>query len=52
MNPEKVINIFGSIVVLAMVATLVSPRAQTAKVAKALGDVFVGGIKAAKDLDG
>lgn len=52
MNPERIIGILGSIVTLALVATLVSPRAQTAKVASALGDVFVGGIKAAKDLDG
>lgn len=41
-------NIAALIVGLAMIATLVAPKAQTAKVAGALGDIFTGGIKAAK----
>jgi len=41
-------NIAALIVAVAMAATLVAPKAQTAKIASALGDVFTGSIKAAK----
>jgi hypothetical protein len=36
------------IVGLAMIATLVAPKAQTAKVATAIGNIFTGGIREAK----
>lgn len=44
---DKVVNVFGSIVVLAIVTTLVLPKRETANVATAGGNVFIGGIKAA-----
>jgi hypothetical protein len=41
-------TIAALIVGVALAATLVAPKAQTAKVATAVGDIFTGGIKAAK----
>lgn len=41
-------GIAALIVGLAIIATLVAPKAQTAKVAGALGQIFTGGITAAK----
>lgn len=41
-------GIAAAIVGLAIVATLVAPKAQTAKIATAFGNVFTGSLKAAK----
>lgn len=54
MNPtvDKALSIFGSIVMVGAIATALSPRSQLVKVIDALGRVFIGGLSAAKDLDG
>ena len=44
---DKVVNVFGSIVVLAIVTTLVLPGRQTVGVVDAGGKTFIGSIKAA-----
>lgn len=44
---DKAISVFGSIVVLAIVTTLVLPGRQTANVIRAGGGAFTGGIRAA-----
>lgn len=44
---DKVVNVFGSIVVLAIVTTLVLPDRKTAEVISAGGGTFIGSIKAA-----
>ncbi len=44
---NKALDIFGSIVVLAIVTTLVLPKRQTPAVIKALFSGFSGSIKAA-----
>lgn len=49
---ERALNIVGSIVTVALVATALSPRAQTANVIRALGGFFTGALSTAKDLDG
>jgi hypothetical protein len=41
-------NIAALIVAVAMAATLVAPKAQTAKIAGTLGSVFTGAIREAK----
>jgi len=41
-------NVAALIVGLAIIATLVAPKAQTAKVATAIGSIFTGGIREAK----
>lgn len=52
MNVDKAFSLLGSIVMLALAATALSPRSQTAKVIGALGDFFTGALRAAKDQDG
>jgi len=44
---DKVVNLFGSIVVLAIVTTLILPGRQTVGVVNAAGNTFTGGIRAA-----
>lgn len=44
---DRITNIFGTIVILAIVTTLVLPGRQTAGVIKAGGDTFIGSIRAA-----
>jgi hypothetical protein len=44
---DKVVNVFGSIIVLAIVTTLVLPGRQTPAVINAGGSTFIGSIKAA-----
>jgi glycosyltransferase A (GT-A) superfamily protein (DUF2064 family) len=46
---EKVINVFATIVVLAIVTTVLLPGRQTPGVIKAIGDAFSGGIRAASN---
>jgi hypothetical protein len=47
MTADKVFNLLGSIVTVALVTSILSPRSQTAKVVRALGDFFIGSIQAA-----
>jgi hypothetical protein len=44
---DKVFNVLGSIVILAIVTTLVLPNRNTANVIGAAGNAFTGGIRAA-----
>jgi hypothetical protein len=44
---DKIVNLFGSIIVLAIVTTLVLPKRQTVGVIQAGGGTFVESIKAA-----
>ena len=44
---DKIISVFGTIVVLAIVTTLVLPGRQTTGVVKAGGSAFTGAIRAA-----
>lgn len=44
---DKVISVLGSIVILAIVTTLVLPGRQTVGVVKAGSDGFIGSIRAA-----
>lgn len=44
---DKVVNVFGSIIVLAIVTTLVLPGRQTPAVISAGGGTLIGSIKAA-----
>jgi hypothetical protein len=44
---DKLINVFGTIVILAIVTTLVLPGRQTPAVIDAGGRTFIGSIKAA-----
>jgi hypothetical protein len=44
---DKVANVAGAIVTLAVVTTLVAPNSKTAQVVKAFGDAFSGAIRAA-----
>jgi len=44
---DKVVNIFGTIVVLAIVTTILLPGRQTGQVITASGNAFSGAIKAA-----
>lgn len=46
MNADKVVNVFSLIVVVAGVTTVVS-HPQSAKVVRAVGDMFTGGLRAA-----
>lgn len=46
MNADKVFNIFGAIVTVALITTIVA-RKNSANVIKAVGDTFAGGINAA-----
>lgn len=47
MKPDDIFSILGSIVVLAIVTTLVLPDRQTPKVVTAGGNAFIGSIRAA-----
>ena len=42
---DKLVNVLGSIVVLAIITTLVLPGRQTPGVIKAFGDAFSGSIR-------
>lgn len=44
---NKIIDVFGSIVVLAIVTTLVLPGRQTSQVVTASGNAFSGSLRAA-----
>lgn len=44
---DKIVTIFGTIVILAIVTTLVLPGRQTVGVINAGGNTFIGAIKAA-----
>ncbi len=44
---DKVVSIFGTIVVLAIVTTILLPGRQTPQVISSVGNAFSGGIKAA-----
>jgi hypothetical protein len=44
---DKIVNVFGSIVILAIVTTLVLPNRQTARVIDAASGAFQGGIRSA-----
>lgn len=44
---DKVVNIFGSIVVLAIITTVLLPNRQTAKVISAVFNGFGGAVKSA-----
>lgn len=44
---DKVVNVFGTIVVLAIVTTILLPGRQTPGVIKSIGDAFAGSIRAA-----
>jgi hypothetical protein len=44
---DKVFNVLGSIVILAIVTTLVLPGRQTVGVVNAGGNAFAGGLRAA-----
>lgn len=46
MNGDKVFSIFGAIVTVALVTTIVS-RPTSAQVIRAMGDAFAGSIRAA-----
>lgn len=46
MNADKVFNILGAIVTVAMVTTVVMRGSQSATVIKSLGDAFSGAIRA------
>lgn len=46
MNADKIVNVFSLIVVVAGVTTIVS-HPESAKVIRAVGDMFVGGLHAA-----
>lgn len=45
MNGDKIVSVLGSIVVLAMITTLVLPNRGTANVIKSFFDGFNGAIK-------
>lgn len=47
MKPDDIFSLLGSIVILAIVTTLVLPGRQTASVAAAGGNAFIGSIRAA-----
>lgn len=47
MNLDKVFNIFGAIVTVALVTTVVS-RSSSATVIRAFGDAFSGSLRAAQ----
>lgn len=47
MKPDDLFSLLGSIVLLAIVTTLVLPKRQTPGVIKAGGNAFIGSIKAA-----
>jgi len=47
MKPDDIFTLLGSIVLLAIVTTLVLPNRQTAKVVGAGGNAFVNSIRAA-----
>jgi hypothetical protein len=44
---DKIVNVFGSIVVLAIITTLVLPNRSTVGVIGAVGNAFQGSIKSA-----
>lgn len=44
---DKIVNVFGTIVILAIVTTLVLPGRQTPAVINAAGSTFAGSIRAA-----
>lgn len=44
---DKIVTVFGTIVVLAIVTTLVLPGRQTVGVFNAAGNTFIGAIRAA-----
>lgn len=46
MNGDKLFNVLGAIVTVALVTTIVS-RPQSARVIRAMGDAFAGSIRAA-----
>lgn len=46
-SPDGIFSLLGSIVVLAIVTTLVLPKRETANVLKAGGGAFSGALKAA-----
>lgn len=47
MNADRIANLLGAIVTVALVTTILSPRSQTARVIRAFGDFFSGSIRAA-----
>lgn len=46
MNGDRLFNVLGAIVTVALVTTIVS-RPQSARVIRAMGDAFAGSIRAA-----
>lgn len=47
MNLDRVFNLLGAVVTVALVTTVVSRGSQSASVIRALGDAFGGSIRAA-----